>query len=366
MIYFDHAATTALRKEAIEAMEGVFSLYGNPSSAHEAGMKAREALEDCRDTMATLLGCDYDEVIFTSCGTEADVTAIRSVLATGKNRILTTPFEHHAVLRACEELERDGVRTDFLPVHKGGYVSPADCDGLLDGRTGLVSVMRVNNELGTLQPVREIAVLARQAGALMHTDAVQAVGLIPLSFRELGVDFLSLSAHKFGGPKGVGALICKRGTVAYPLLVGGGQERQRRAGTESLLLVAGMTAALKVSVENGEREREIKTRLRDRLQNGLIALGAVPLCKDSERTPGHLSAMFPGKDAAALLHALDLRGICVSAGSACASGSGAPSHALTALGLTDEQALSCLRFSLGADNTEEETDELLAALREIL
>ena len=366
MIYFDHAATTSLRKEAIEAMEAVFPLYGNPSSAHEPGMQAKKALEDCRETMASLLDCEYDEVIFTSCGTEADVTAIRSVLATKKKKILTTPFEHHAVLRTCEELERDGVKTAFLPVHPGGFVSPADCGGLLDCETGLVSVMRVNNELGTLQPVREIAVLAKQAGALMHTDAVQAVGLIPLSFKELGVDFLSLSAHKFGGPKGVGALICKRGTPLLPLLVGGGQEQNRRAGTESLLLVAGMTAALKAAVENGKQEQAKKALIRDKLQAGMISLGAIPLCKESERTPGHLAVLFPKTDARALLHALDLRGFCVSAGSACTSGASVPSHVLTAIGLTDEQATSCLRISVGTDNTEEEADALLCCLREIL
>lgn len=366
MIYFDHAATTALRKEAIEAMQAVFPLYGNPSSAHESGMKAREALENCRETMASLLDCEYDEVIFTSCGTEADVTALRSVLVTGRSKILTTPFEHHAVLRTCEELEREHIETKFLPVHENGCVSPADCDALLDGDTGLVSVMRVNNEIGTLQPVREIAEKAKQAGALMHTDAVQAVGLIPLSFKELGVDFLSLSAHKFGGPKGVGALLCRRGTPALPLLVGGGQESQRRAGTESLLLVAGMTAALKAAVENEEREQKQKSFLRDKIQAGLVSLGAVPLCAESERTPGHLAVRFPGKDARALLHALDLRGFCVSAGSACTAGGNLPSHVLTSIGLSDEEAFSCLRISLGAENTEEEADGFLACLREIL
>ena len=364
MIYLDHAATSPLRPEAIEAMKEALPVYGNPSSAHEIGMRAGRLLESCRETIAVLMDLEPEEILFTSGGTEADATALQSVLPTGKAEIVTTPIEHHAVLRTCEQLAHRGIRTTFLPVGSDGLVKVSDVP--FSAKTGLVSVMAANNELGTVQPIGTIAAECHRRGVLFHTDAVSAVGQIPIRFHALGADYLSLSAHKFGGPKGIGALFCKKDAPLAPLLFGGGQERGRRAGTESPLLVAGMTAALQAAVRHMEKETARKADLKKLLAKGLRNLGAVVLCDGSDQLAGHLSVCFPGHDAQAILHALDLFGICVSAGAACNAASDEPSHVLTAIGLSAGQAASCLRFSLGAENTEEEIREVLSRLQMIL
>ena len=360
MICFDHAATAPLRSEARAAMNEVFDLFGNPSSPHSAGLEARKRIGQCREQIADLLGCVPEEVIFTSGGTESDATALRSIFCTGRTSLVASPIEHNAVLKNIPR----GITLTLLPVGKSGVLSPTDLKAALTPQTGLVSVQTVNHELGTIQPVKELCELAHDRGALFHTDAVQAVGQINVSFSKLGADYLSASAHKFGGPKGVGILLCRKGSPFAPLMSGGMQENGHRAGTESLLLIAGMTAALQASTASLSSETKHKTELRARLEAGAEALGAVPLCKDSDRTPGITDIFFPGRDAEALLYALDLNGICVSAGAACETGQ--TSHVLKAIGLTETEARSCIRFSLGGENTLQEVCSCLTILKEII
>lgn len=366
MIYLDYAASSPLLEEAADAMREALPLFGNPSGAHEAGMRAGAELKRLRARFAELTDCEPDEVVFTSGGTEADALALESAFTTGKKQIVTSPLEHPAVLNPCKKLERNGFHTDFLAVGGNGVVSVQDAKQKISPRTALVSVQYANNELGTLQPAKELGEICREAGVPFHTDAVQAVGHVPVSFRDSPFDLLSLSAHKFGGPKGVGALLCRRGVRLSPLFPGGGQENGRRGGTESLLLIAGMTAALEASTREMKQERERISALRDRLEAGLLDLHAIPLCTAADRLPGHCRVLFPGFDGNALLHALDLAGICVSTGAACSSSRPEPSASLLAIGLDAEKALSGLRITLGKGSTDEEIGFLLDRLSVIL
>ena len=360
MIYFDHAVSSPLRSEAKAAMNEVLDLFGNPSSPHFAGLEARKRIEFCRKQIADLLGCEPGEVIFTSGGTESDATVLHSILLTGKTGLVTSPIEHHAVLKNIPR----GITPVLLPIDRNGVILPSDLEAALTPQTGLVSVQTVNQELGTIQPVNELCELAHDRGALFHTDAVQAVGQTEIDFSGTGADYLSASAHKFGGPKGVGVLLCRKGSPFAPLLSGGMQENGRRAGTESLLLITGMTAALQAAITLLPAEAERKTELRTFLEAGAEALGAIPLCKNSARAPGITDIFFPGHDAEALLYALDLHGICVSAGAACETGQ--TSHVLKAIGLTETEARSCIRFSFGGENTLQEVRSCLTLLKEIL
>ena len=377
-VYLDHAATTALRPEALEAMLPYLTgEFGNPSSMHRIGQEARKGLDDARQTVAGVLDCRPSEVVFTSGGTEADNTAIKAcalALQSTGNHIITTAIEHHAVLHACHQMERFGFDVTYLPVDGDGLVDPDDVVRAITDRTVLVSVMYANNEIGTVLPVAEIArAVKEQARALgrtiaVHTDAVQAAGYLDLSTTALGVDLLSLSAHKFYGPKGVGALYVRRGTPFLPLMAGGGQEREHRSGTENIPGIVGCARALELASEERGEEAPRVGALRDRLVAGLQELlpGILLNGHPTQRLPNNANVSIPGLEAEPLLMGLDLAGVCASSGSACSTGSLEPSHVLTALGRTAEVARSSLRFTLGRKNTQEDVETLLQVLPDLV
>ncbi len=378
VVYLDHAATTALRSEALEAMLPYLTgEYGNPSSMHRVGQEARKGLDDARQTVAGVLDCRPSEVVFTSGGTEADNTAIKAsalALQSTGNHIITTSIEHHAVLHACHQMERFGFEVTYLPVDGDGLVDPEDVVRAITDRTVLVSVMYANNETGTVLPVAEIArgvkERARELGRtiVVHTDAVQAAGYLDLSTSALGVDLLSLSAHKFYGPKGVGVLYVRRGTPFLPLMAGGGQEREHRSGTENIPGIVGCARALELAAaERGEESARVGA-LRDRLASGLQERlpGALLNGHATKRLPNNVNVSLPGVEAEPLLMGLDLAGVCASSGSACSTGSLEPSHVLTALGRTAEVARSSLRFTLGRKNTAEDVETLLQVLPDLV
>ena len=377
VVYLDNAATTALRSEALEAMLPYLTgEFGNPSSMHRLGQEARKALDDARQTVAQVLDCRPSEVVFTSGGTEADNTAIKAgalaLQGTG-NHIITTAIEHHAVLHACHQMERFGFDVTYLPVDRDGLVSPDDVLEAITDRTVLVSVMYANNEIGTVLPVAEIArgvkERARELGRtiVVHTDAVQAAGYLDLSTAALGVDLLSLSAHKFYGPKGVGVLYVRRGTPFMPLMAGGGQEREHRSGTENIPGIVGCARALQLAAEEREQEALRLRALRDRMVSGLQELlpGLLLNGHATRRLPNNVNVSLPGVEAEPLLMGLDLAGVCASSGSACSTGSLEPSHVLTALGRSAEIARSSLRFTLGRKNAPDDVDTLLRVLPDL-
>ena len=378
VVYLDHAATTALRSEALEAMLPYLTAeFGNPSSMHRVGQEARKGLDDARQTVAQVLDCRPSEVVFTSGGTEADNTAIKAsalALQSTGNHIITTAIEHHAVLHACHQMERFGFEVTYLPVNRDGLVDPDDVVQAITDRTVLVSVMYANNETGTMLPVAEIAHgvkgRARELGRtiVVHTDAVQAAGYLDLSTTTLDVDLLSLSAHKFYGPKGVGALYVRRGTPFMPLMAGGGQEREHRSGTENIPGIVGCARALQLAAEEREQETPRVGALRDRLVGGLQELlpGVLLNGHATKRLPNNVNVSLPGVEAEPLLMGLDLAGVCASSGSACSTGSLEPSHVLTALGRTAEIARSSLRFTLGRKNTAEDVETLLQVLPDLV
>jgi cysteine desulfurase len=368
MIYLDHAATTPLRPEAREAMEPFLGgVYGNPSSLHAVGQEARRALDDARDRVAAALGARAEEVVFTSGGTEADNMALVGRFLTERERrphLVTVATEHHAVLDACRFLEGLGAEVTLLPVDGEGSVDPDDVRRALTSRTGLVSVMHANNEIGTVSPLAEIAAITREAGVPLHTDAVQTVGALPLDLATLGVDLLSLSAHKFYGPKGAGALLVRRGTRLQPLQQGGGQERGRRAGTENLAGIVGMARALELALAEREAEAARQAALRDRLIGGIRAVVPDVLLNGhpTRRLPNNANLAFPGLEAEVLLLNLDLEGVAASAGSACTAGSLEPSHVVQALGRPPEIVRGSLRLTLGQGTTAEEIDIVIDRL----
>ena len=364
-IYADHAATTKLREEALEAMlpwlrEG----YGNASSLYKLGREARKAVENARRTVAGVLGADKNEIFFNSGGTEGDNTALRGVMACAAGRhIVSTAMEHHAVLHTLEALEKSGCSVTLVQPDRTGHISPDDIRAALRPDTALISVMTVNNELGTIQPIREIAALAHERGILFHTDAVQAAGHIPLNVRELGVDLLTLSAHKFGGPKGVGAIYIRRGTPCAPYMTGGAQEHGTRAGTENVAGIVGLARALELSAAEADEEARRLTALRRRLTAGILQIPHVRENGGEPRLPGIATFSFAAIEGEYIAMMLDNDGIAVSPGSACAAGSEEPSHVLTAIGLDRAAAKGGLRISLGRENTQADVDAILASVQ---
>ena len=372
MIYADNAATTKMSKTAINAMLPYLeNLYGNPSSLYEFGQKAKEVLEDARSRIAACLGADAREITFTSGGSEADNQAILTAAALGarkgKKHIVSTTFEHHAVLHTLEKLKKQGFEITLLDVHSNGVVTSQQVAEAIREDTCLVTVMYANNEIGTIQPIEEIGAVCREKGVLFHTDAVQAVGHLHIDVKAQQIDLLSLSAHKFHGPKGVGALYVRRGIPLETVISGGGQERGKRAGTENVPAIMGMAAALEEACTGMEENSRKLTLLRDRLIAGLNQIPYSELNGATEpRLPGNVNFCFEGIEGESLLLLLDEKGICASSGSACTSGTLDPSHVLLAIGRPHEVAHGSLRLSLGEEMTEKEIDSIIEAVTDVV
>ena len=371
-IYADNAATTRLSDTALKAMLPYLQEeYGNPSSLHSPGQRAQEALTEARARIAQRLGCQPTEVIFTSGGSESDNQAIRSVAAfgklKGKTHIISTAFEHHAVLHTLEALEKEGFTVTLLDVHEDGMVSAQQVEEAITDETCLVTIMYANNEIGTVQPIAEIGEVCRRHGVLFHTDAVQAVGHLPVNVAEQNIDLLSLSAHKFHGPKGIGVLYARRGVPIFPLIHGGAQERNRRGGTENIPAIVGMAAALDEACDHLEEDSAKLTALRERLIVGLSNIPHSVLNGHREhRLPGTVNFCFEGIEGESLLLLLDDKGVYASSGSACTSGSLDPSHVLLSIGRPHEIAHGSLRLSLSPDTTEEEVDYMIGAVTDVV
>ena len=367
-VYADNAATTAMSDAAVRAMLPYYKeIYGNPSSLHSVGQRAAEALADARARVAACLGARPEEIYFTSGGSEADNQAIRSAALLGarknKRHLISTAIEHHAVLHTLKKLEREGFEVTLLDVGPQGIVAPEAVAAAIREDTALVTVMYANNEVGTIQPIAEIGAVCRERGVPFHTDAVQAVGHLPIRVEEQNIDMLSLSAHKFHGPKGVGALYCRKGLTLLPFVEGGAQERGRRAGTENLAGIAGMAAALEEATSHLEENAAYVSGLRDKLIDGLSKIPHSRLNGDRDRRlPGNVNFCFEGIEGESLLLLLDAKGVAASSGSACTSGSLDPSHVLLALGLPHEVAHGSLRLTLSEYNTPEEVDHILSVV----
>ncbi|MCR4615762.1 MAG: cysteine desulfurase NifS [Clostridiales bacterium] len=372
MIYADNAATTRLSKTALNAMMPYFSeIYGNPSSLHTAGQEAAEALAEARETVAGCIGCLPKEIYFTSGGSEADNQAIISAAVLGerkgKKHIISTAFEHHAVLHTLKKLEKQGFEVELLPVGSIGTVTPEQVKNAIRPDTCLVTVMYANNEIGSILPIAEIGAVCREKGVIFHTDAVQAAGHLKIDVKEQNIDMLSISAHKFHGPKGAGALYVKTGIPLTNIIEGGAQERGKRAGTENIPAIVGMAAALKEATDNIDKNAKKVAALRDKLIDGLSKIPKSALNGDPmNRLPGNVSFCFEGIEGESLLLLLDAKGICASSGSACTSGSLDPSHVLLAIGRPHEVAHGSLRLSLCEENTEEEMDHIIAEVPKIV
>ena len=372
IIYLDNAATTPVVQPVIDAMVPYFGEhYGNPSSIfYSVGAEAGSALSAARESVARSLGCEPSEVFFTSCGSEADHWALKGTAhrlgAKGKKHLITSCIEHHAILHTMKALEKDGFEVTYLPVDHEGFVNPADVKAAIRPDTALVSIMFANNEIGTIEPVEEIAQICHEHNVWFHTDAVQAVGTVPIRFKEMGFDMLSLSAHKFNGPKGVGALIVRRGILPDILIEGGAQERGRRAGTENLAGIVGMAKALEIAVGSLEEKSKKLSAMRDALQRHIETMPDVTIngTKGDKRLPGTLNVSFEGAESESILLFLDMSGICASSGSACASGSLDPSHVLMGIGLSHALANCSVRFSFGVQNTPEQVEIVCKALDE--
>lgn len=371
-IYLDYAATTPTDPEVVKTMLPYFTqVFGNPSSIYSCGQEAKGAIEEARAKVAALVGARDEEIVFTSGGSESDNFAIKGVAFANEskgNQIVTSSIEHHAVLETCKFMERRGFRIVYLPVDKHGQVNPDDVKTAITDRTILISVMHANNEVGTIEPIAEIGKIAKEAGVYFHTDAVQTVGHIPVDVNSLGVDLLSISAHKLYGPKGVGALYIRKGTKLLPFMHGGEQERRRRASTENVPGIVGFCKAVELARQDMNEEAERMIHLRDRLIEGLmeridhIRLNGHPVM----RLPNNANISVEYIEGESMVLNLDLEGICVSTGSACSSSSLEPSHVLLAMGLPHETAHGSLRFSLGKWTTEEEIDRVLEVLPQIV
>ena len=367
-VYADHAATTPLHEEVREVMISCLtSQFGNPSSLHHPGREAKKILDAARQQVAEALCAHPKEIYFTSGGSEADNWAIQGVARTmaplGKRHLITTAIEHHAVLHTMEALKKEGFSVTVLPVSEEGLLSPETLEAAIRPDTALVSVMYANNEIGTIQPIAEFGRVCRQHGVLFHTDAVQAVGQIPIDLSSAAIELLSLSGHKLYGPKGIGAVYVRRGTPLSPLIFGGGQEQGKRAGTENLPAIAGLGRAIGLACRDlPEKNRKISV-LRDRLMTGLLA---VPGCTrnghPTKRLPGNVNVCFDAIEGEALVSVLDLQGICASTGSACNAGNTQPSHVLTAIGVDPRRAVGSLRLTLGEENSEADVDYILEVL----
>ena len=371
-VYADNAATTNTSRLAVEAMLPYFDkVFGNPSSLHSVGQEAKEVLDEARKTVADCLGCDAREIYFTSGGSEADNQAILSAAALGarkgKKHIISTAFEHHAVLHTLQKLEKLGYEVTLLDVADGHTVTARQVKDAIREDTCLVTVMYANNEIGSVLPIPEIGTVCKEAGVLFHTDAVQAAGHLHINVKEQNIDMLSLSGHKFHGPKGVGALYCRRGIALSNLIEGGAQERGKRAGTENIPGIVGMAAALKDACDHLDENYEKVVKMRDRLIEGLSKIPHSALNGDPvNRLPGNVSFCFEGIEGESLLLYLDAKGVCASSGSACTSGSLDPSHVLLAIGRVHDVAHGSLRLSLSHYNTEEEVDHILEAVPQVV
>lgn len=372
MIYADNAATTKMSPLAIRAMLPYMEeQFGNPSSLYAFGQAAKEALEDARARIAACLGAEAREITFTSGGSEADNQAILTAAALGarkgKKHIVSTAFEHHAVLHTLDKLKKQGFQITLLDVHHSGIVTPDQVADAIREDTCLVTVMYANNEIGTIQPIGEIGAVCREKGVLFHTDAVQAAGHLHIDVKEQNIDMLSLSAHKFHGPKGIGALYARRGIGLEPVICGGGQERGKRAGTENVPAVMGMAAALEEACAAIDESGAKLTALRDRLIQGLEQIPYSELNGDpTHRLPGNVNFCFEGIEGESLLLLLDDKGICASSGSACTSGSLDPSHVLLAIGRPHEVAHGSLRLSIGEDTTEADVEFMIQAVTDVV
>ena len=372
MIYADNAATTKMSQASIDKMVSLMNeTYGNPSSLYRFGQKAKEELELARETVASVIGAEPREILFTSGGSEADNQAIRSVAllgkAQGKNHIISTKFEHHAVLHTLDKLAKEGFEITLLDVHEDGLVRPEEVEAAITDKTALVTIMYANNEIGTIQPIAEIGKICREKKVLFHTDAVQAIGHLPINVVEQNIDLLSASGHKFHGPKGTGFLYAKKGIKLSNLIEGGAQERGKRAGTENVPGIAAMAVALKEIVEKmPETAKEVSAK-RDRLIAGLSEIEHSALNGDrTKRLPSNVNFCFEGIEGESLLLLLDEKGIAASSGSACTSGSLDPSHVLLAIGRVHDVAHGSLRLSLGEDNTDEDIDYMINAVKEVV
>ena len=371
-IYADHAATTAMSEAAIEAVTRCMrEEYGNPSSLYRIGQRAKETLEKAREEIAAVIGAQAREIFFTSGGSEADNQAIRSAALAGKKKgkshIISTAFEHHAVLHTLEQLKTEGFEFTLLDVHENGVVLPEEVEAAIRPDTCLVTVMYANNEIGTIQPIREIGAVCRAHQVLFHTDAVQAAGPLAIDVQAENIDYLSASAHKFHGPKGTGFLYARKGVPLLPLINGGAQEKGKRAGTENLPGIVGMAAALKETVAERDTEAARLTALRDRLIAGLEEIPHSALNGDAEkRLPGNVSFCFEGIEGESLLLLLDEKGISASSGSACTSGSLDPSHVLLAIGRVHDVAHGSLRLTLGRENTPEDVEYIISAVKDVV
>lgn len=371
-IYADNAATTKMSRTAIDAMIPYMEeIYGNPSSLYEIGQRAKEALEEARAEVAAAINADPREIYFTSGGSEADNQALRSAAEIGKRKgkkhIISTAFEHHAILHTLNRLEKEGFEITLLPVHEDGLVVPQELEAAIREDTCLVTIMTANNEIGTIQPIAEIGAICKKHGVLFHTDAVQAVGHLPIDVKASQIDMLSASAHKFHGPKGTGFLYVRRGVPLTNLIEGGAQEKGKRAGTENIPGIMSMTAALKEAVAGIEKNSAHQAALRDRLIAGLKEIPHSALNGDAvKRLPGNVNFCFEGIEGESLLLLLDDKGISASSGSACTSGSLDPSHVLLAIGRVHDVAHGSLRLSLGEEITEEEVDYIIQSVREVV
>lgn len=372
LVYADNAATTKISDSALKAMMPLFKEdYGNPSSLHSIGQKAKEYLEKARADIAECINAEPSTIYFTSGGSEADNQALRSAAYMGKKKgkthIISSKFEHHAILHTLNALEKEGFTVTLLDVYSNGIVKPEDVKNAITDKTCLVTIMTANNEIGTIQPIKEIGAICREKGVLFHTDAVQAAGHIPLDVKDMNVDMLSISGHKFHGPKGVGALYVRKGIILTNIIFGGAQERKKRAGTENVPAIVGMATALKDSVANMEKTSEYVTHLRDKMIAGLKDIPKSRINGDLQhRLPGTLNMCFEGIEGEGILLWLDQKGIEASSGSACTSGSLDPSHVLLAIGVPVAVAHGSLRLSISEYNTEEEIDHIIKTVPQVV
>lgn len=367
-VYADNAATTQMSENVLKAMMPLLTdIYGNPSSLHSVGQVAKEYLENARETVANCIGADPKEIYFTSGGSEADNQAIRSAAyigaRKGKKHIISSKFEHHAVLHTLDALKKEGFTVTLLDVYSNGVVKPEDVENAITDETCLVTIMTANNEIGTIQPIAEIGKICKEKGVLFHTDAVQAVGHIPVNVKDMNVDMLSVSAHKFHGPKGVGFLYARKGILLTNIIYGGAQERSKRAGTENMASIVGMATAIKEATDHLEENAAKVTAMRNRLIDGLKGIERSRINGDLEHhLPGTLNMCFEGIEGESLLLLLDAKGICASSGSACTSGSLDPSHVLLSIGVPVEIAHGSLRLSISEYNTMEQMDHIVESV----
>ena len=371
-VYMDYAATTYVKPEVLEEMMPYFTeKFGNPSSFYSLSRETNRAINKARENVAKALNCETNEVYFTGGGSESDNWAIKGIAYAHKNKgnhIITSKIEHHAVLHACEYLEKNGFQVTYLDVDEEGFVDVKELENAITDKTILVSIMFANNEIGTIQPIKEIGAICRERKVLFHTDAVQAIGNVPVDVKELNIDLLSLAGHKIYGPKGIGALYVRKGVRIDNLIHGGGQERARRAGTENVAAVVGLGKAIELAVENLESHAEKMTALRDRLIKGLLTIPHSNLNgpEGDKRLPGNVNIGFEFIEGESILLSLDFKGVCASSGSACTSGSLDPSHVLLAIGLPHERAHGSLRLTIGDGTTEEDIDYVIEVVPPII